>query len=557
MKPSYFAVATVCACAVSCFGAPKKAELVSPKVFEGDLPALSSTYNKAAFADYSAGKLKEAYNALINSKYYSLVDKFGKDWPLDLKMFFADNTELRNEFVSTLCDDDNTEQVFAILAKIYNAFPEKFAKYPRLAVAIAVVFDTPPPNEWPHAQVSDKILPRKFPEPEKAFETIVGLREKGRFLFATEKLSVRELKFVVAALSDENDIKWVQQKISTTLANIPKLYPSITYDKKRLDNKQFDWTYGNYKLSTIKEFGGICTDQAYYTSEVAKRKGVPAFILSGAGTDGGHAWVAYMKAPGNWNFNVGRYEDSRFVTGTTYDPQTWKKASDHDLGAMCEGFYNLEKYRNNMVCTAFAKEYLATEDYVQAEKCAFAAVKFDDRNAETWNILIKSYKARKAADNDIIKLYAQAMKGFTAKYPDIDAAFRRELMQYLIDLERFDDARRLSTSIIIKTRQARPDIAMSFARMELESAIAEDSADKLNSSYKRLLGVFKNDGLIAFSNLSIPIFNALLKKQKFDECLGLLEISRKVLKPQKESLLETEIDSVKSQIEGFKIKHNG
>ncbi|MDY6069195.1 MAG: hypothetical protein SPI34_05690, partial [Opitutales bacterium] len=72
-----------------------------------------------------------------------------------------------------------------------------------------------------------------------------------------------------------------------------------------------------------------------------------------------------------------------------------------------------------------------------------------------------------------------------------------------------------------------------------------------------LLGVFKNDGLIAFSNLSIPIFNALLKKQKFDECLSLLEISRKVLKPQKESLLETEIDSVKSQIEGFKIKHNG
>ena len=151
----------------------------------------------------------------------------------------------------------------------------------------------------------------------------------------------------------------------------------------------------------------------------------------------------------------------------------------------------------------------------------------------------------------------QAQTVATAKYPDIDAAFRRELMQYLIDLGRFDDARRLSTSIIIKTRQARPDIAMSFARMELESAIAEDSADKLNSSYKRLLGVFKNDGLIAFSNLSIPIFNALLKKQKFDECLSLLEISRKVLKPQKESLLETEIDSVKSQIEGFKIKHNG
>lgn len=414
------------------------------------------------------------------------------------------------------------------------------------------MFDTPPPKIWPHAQVSEKYLPRKFPAPAEAFAGWKAARDRGRLLFQFERMSLDELKYLVASLATSEDRQWAQKSISINASNIGKLYSSVAYNYSRITAKQYDWNGSDYRLKTIRETGGICTDQAYFAAEAAKARGVPAFIFAGAGADGFHAWTAAMKKPGSWEFGIGRYEGARYVTGTTIDPQTWEIASDHDLESLREGFRNGAKYRENELHTIFAEKFLKSGDYSSAEKSARKALSLDKRNAKTWRILIDALQ-KSGDEKKVLSALDEAVKAFF-KYPDIDAEFRRELISKLKAASKEDEARKLSTSIILKTKSSRPDIAMSFARAELEGDIASGEAEKLATSYKRLLGVFKSDAAMSATGITIPIINALLKKGKIDETDEIMKITRQTLKTSRDSTLTQLLDNIDRQLSVIKSK---
>jgi hypothetical protein len=77
-----------------------------------------------------------------------------------------------------------------------------------------------------------------------------------------------------------------------------------------------------------------------------------------AGNNGNHAWVGFLDNRGRWDFTVGRYEESKFVTGITFDPQTWDPPTDHQLAMMSERFRINPKFRISRVHTVFSGEYL-------------------------------------------------------------------------------------------------------------------------------------------------------------------------------------------------------
>lgn len=523
----------------------------SAAAFFGASPNLateSRKYAKEALEEYGGKKFAEAYAKLVVSKYFSNLAKFGKNIEPEIRAKLLASPELLDDFVSVLSPEDDAVKVYDILANIAKSSPEKFAKYPKLAIAVAVVFDTPPPKDWPHGQVSEKLLPRKLPDPVARFNQIVDMRERGKFLLPTEKMSIEELKYLVPSAATEDDAQWAQKSVSVSLSNLPKLYPSIAYDHGRLNRKQFDWNGEDYRLKTIKTKGGICVDQAYYTMEVAKARGVPAFILSGAGSDGFHAWVAYMQRPGAWNFSVGRYENARFVTGKTYDPQTWKDATDHALESLREGFRNGAKYRLSEIHCAFADVFAKQNDYEKSLACAKAAVVAEPRNADAWNKIFAYLEKLGKSEREICQNYEFAVKAFS-KYPDTDAEFRRKLADLYRKNGDISAAKRLTTSIILKTKNARPDIAMEFARRELELDIQEGTAEKLLTTYKRLLGTFKNDSAVAIGGITIPIINTVLKSDKYAAARDLMKATRQVLKPSKDSLIKPTLDDIDRQLE--------
>lgn len=536
--------------------AQKSADLfdeTSAKSFFEASPNLSveaRKFRKLALEAYEDGKIQDASDKITAAEYFENLAKFGKSLPPDLRIYLLASPDLLEEFISQISPKDKMDKVFEILAKINKVSAEQFRKYPRLAMAIALVFDTNPPKTWPHGQVSETLLPRILPDPAAHFATLVSMREKGKFLIPTEKLSIEEAKYLVASIASNEDREWAQKSVSVSLSNIPKLYPSINYAKIRLDQKMFDWTGDDYRLKSIKAKGGICTDQSYYTAEVSKARGVPAFIFSGAGSDGFHAWVGYMQKPGMWNFGVGRYENARFVTGHTLDPQTWENATDHALESMREGFRNGVKYKTSEIHVVFAKFFLSNGEFQKAGDAAKAAVMSDARNAEAWNTTIAALEKLGKKQAEICAVYESALRAFS-KYPDIDADFRKRLIKLYRDADNPAAARKLTTSIILKNKGNRPDIAMEFARSELELDIAEGNADKLFSSYKRLLSTFKSDSAVALNGIAIPIINAVLKTDKFESSRELLKITKQVLKPAKDSLVKKAVDDIEGQLDNI------
>ena len=522
----------------------------SAKAFFAGSPNLKTQvddYIKSARADYSNNDFETAAKKMYIAKFFDVLAKSENSASEELKFEILANTEFLKDFVMQLSPKDDLKKAFEILSNIQKASPEKFSKYRNLAGAIAIVFDTPAPDNWPHAQVSKELLPRTLPEPVEAFNKIVDSRERGKFLLHTEKLSIEELKYLVASVSTDEDKQYAQKSISVNLANIAKLYSSVKYDTPRLNAKQFDWNGSDYRLKTIKSVGGICTDQSYFTTEVAKAKGVPAFIFTGAGSDGYHAWVAYMQKSGSWNFSVGRYQNARFVTGKTIDPQTWETATDHQLNAMSEGFRDGPKYALSEIHSMFAKYFFENNEYKRAEDASKKSIVADQRNSDAWETLIASLENSNRPVPEIVKMYESAIKAF-GKYPDIDAQFRRKCMDLLLSNGNKDGVRKLTSSMIIKTKANRPDIAMEFARRELQLEIKEGTNDKIISAYKRLLNPFKNDPAMAIEGITIPIINSVLNTDKFASASDIIKTTRQLFKSAKDATIKANLDNLEEQV---------
>ena len=529
--------------------------LDSAKAFFEASPNLNESakeFKNKAISIYENGDTESAAELLADSKYFEILDKFGKKLSDEQKAYFLANSDVLQEFITILSPLDNLEQSFSILSDIWNIDSgASFVKFSRLALAIAIVFDSKPYLNWPHSQVNEEILPRALPNHVDAFNMWIEQRQKRRLIFPIERLSIEELKYLVASLANNEDREWVQRSVPVSIGNVEKLYYSVPYATERITAKAYNWTGTDYRLKTIRDTGGICTDQAYFTAEVAKCSGIPAFIFTGAGKDGFHAWAAYMVRPGVWNFDVGRYKESRFVTGRTVDPQTWNHATDHALESLREGFRRNVKYRSNQVHTMFAQIYFDDGNFDKAEAAARAAISQDSRNIDSWKMLIAASEKLNKNEVQIRSLYDNAIKAFS-KYPDVDAALRKILIKSYNESGKEEMAQKLTTSIIIKTKASRPDIAMSFARAELEFGIATNSAQRLYSSYKRLLSNFKKDGAMAVEGIFIPIEIQLLNVQKIDEGLEVLKITRQVLKPEKNSTIAANIDSIENQLNAIK-----
>ena len=499
---------------------------------------------------YEANDLSSAIN---NHSAATLLAHLGESASVleaDLLAYFFSNQIFLNEFASVLSPKDKLPQVFKILNDIWKASPEDFKAFPNLAVAISIVFDCPPPTQWPHGQVSESALPRKFQSATDAFKMWVSDRRRGKLMLKTEALTIEELKFMVASVATRSEREWAQRALAVNAASIAKLYPSIKYDYQRLNSKQFSWQGKSYTLENIKNEGGICTDQSYYTSEVAKAKGVPAFIFSGAGADGFHAWVAYMLKSGKWNFSVGRYASGNYVTGTTIDPQTWETASSHSLESLREAFRRSQKFRVNEIHTAFASRYLSNNDIAKAKKAIELAIKSDSRNFTSWQIFLDIAKAQND-EKAIDKVCYDAMKAFS-RSPDNDAFFRIKMIERLNERGKKADSRKLSNAFVIKNKNNRPDLSMFFARMELLADIKENDVKKLRSSYKRVFNVFKGNLAMTLDGLVIPVLQTLVAEGKTDKVNEIVEQTRQVIKKSKDESIASNFERVLAAFQNAK-----
>ena len=179
---------------------------------------------------------------------------------------------LHRSFSSMVSPCDLLTNSFDILNELQARYPQKFPAYANLALAIALVYDVPPPPNWPHGQVSAAQLPRKLPDPAAAFAFWVHADETGLTLRPLSRLPADELKFVVDAVAPAAELEWAQQHIHSPVQNadLGELYRMVRYRVDRVQQGQYSWPEASYDLPTILAKGGICVDQAYFAGEVGK-----------------------------------------------------------------------------------------------------------------------------------------------------------------------------------------------------------------------------------------------------------------------------------------------
>ena len=431
--------------------------------------------------------------------------------PGGLKAFLLSDIDLSREFFSLYSSYDNLIEAFGILAALYEKFPGHFQKYARLAIALTLVYDVPPPPGWPHFQVSSATLARGLPEPAEAFDYWVRLNESRQTPYDLSLLSAGRLIFLVDTPAGFDEMHWARTAVVRSMEKFAEVYDMVHYRQDRVGAGQFIWPGQDYALKSIFEEGGICVDQAYFAAQVGKAHGVPTLIFRGAGLDGRHAWFGFMPEMDSWEFDGGRQGETRYVTGYAFDPQTWRNISDHELAFLSEGFHESYYYEKSVFHSNFAAEYLELHAPELAIEAAERALKYESRNGMAWEAVLIATEETSDDPRSYETVLRRAAWAFR-RYPDLEAAYRNRVSESLADRGNLSLARRERDIVATKNRADRTDLSITQAVETLRLSMSQDPlSGQLRTFRVIILQMGKNGGMDLFDRIVRPFVAHLLK----------------------------------------------
>lgn len=490
------------------------------------------------------GAVREAGvgHAAMAEGYVYRGGTLGQRWSREMKRSLLLSETRSREFFATVSPLDNPMRVMAILADIAAAYPEEFGRRFPLALAIAVVFDVPPPPGWPHYQVGVELLPRRLADPVASFAFWVEQDAAGNLLVPLGRLTAGELRFVVDAAVSFEELRWAQRNVRQRLGDFDEVYALVAYRMDRVEQERWNWTGGDYRLATILAEGGICVDQAFFAAQAGKAKGIPTLMFRGAGLDGRHAWFGYRENERSWRLDAGRQPDQGLVTGLAHDPQTWGDLSDHELRFLTEGFRRLPAYRQARVHEDFAGEFLAAGKPSEARDAARRALALEPRLLTAWRTLVVAVELAGGTPTQVDSQLRLAAAAFEA-YPDL----RVEFVQRLADrLRARGDGTRADAEIAETLRQnrgGRVDLAVEQARARLDASMATEPLSVQVQVFQQLLAAHGRRGGVAFfDRLALPFAQRLLQAGHIAEARTVFASTQKVLRAPAGSQLARELD---------------
>ncbi len=471
----------------------------------------------------------------------------------ELQGWLIGNAAFSADFFAVLSPVDFTPRVLEILQELHRPDPALFKTYAQLALAIAVVHDVPPPPIWPHGQVTAEALPRRLTEPAAAFAWWTKQDRAGKTQHKLARLGADDLKFVVDAAAPAAELEWAQGAWSHPLGQLPAAYKTIRYRTDRVTAGTFVWPGRTYRLAEILATGGICSDQAYFATQVGKARGVPTLLIYGAGNDGRHAWFGYLDANQKWQLDAGRYAEQRFVTGHALDPQTWREFSDHELTFLTERFRELPAFRQSRVHGLLAAEYLAQGQGRAAGAAARKAVSYERRNREAWETLIAAARHEGRDAKTIEALLREAALAFQ-RYPDLEAVFVNRTAESLRARGETSAAEAEVRRIANKGKlTGRADLSVQQARDSVRRAIATQPLQEQVRAYNSAVDNYgRGAGIGFFDEVVVGFVEHLLNLGQKAEARRALERARSALKVEPGSQIATEFERLAGVIQAAK-----
>jgi hypothetical protein len=477
--------------------------------------------------------------------YYSIPEYLrGKDEFIEVYKEIGQDVELCRQFLGALHPNDNKGQAFEVLRTLYTNYREDVQKYPRLAVAISIVFDQDFPRDWPHHQVSTLALPKPLSGPEEIFKYYVQAEKDQDLEYKLNDLSVGELKFMVDHRLPVSELTWAQKNVKDKISKFDKVFSSIRYDYSRLDTSQYDWPHENYNLASIKALGGICVDQAYFAAMAGKALGIPTLYFTGQGAGGGHAWFGYLRNEGKWETDCGRYENQNYPSGNALDPQTWTPITDSELKQLAEA--RGRDRQQFLVKQIIGWADLNTDQDYYREILQEAKRILPD-NAEVWKYEAY-YLDKKGTEEEKMEFYQSWISNFSRE-TDLKVFAQQKLIEIYQNAGEQDRVNKLRDEMLRDNRKSRFDVGIGVGAEILLEKVDAGKWDEADAEYKKLVRKFDaQGGGNLFYVLVRPYFKVCLDAGEKERAKDALNYVISKMDVESGSILDKEIQTLQNQL---------
>ena len=459
---------------------------------------------------------------------------------------FADlgkNPELVRGYLENITSEDLRAEALQILTQMQAHAPQEVKDLPRLAVALALVFDQPFPRNWPHSQVLASAVPQERIDPVARLREMAQLQSKRRYAFDLPDLTVSELKFLVDHPLPESEMEWARKNVTTSRSSFDKVFPGIRYDLARLQAGVMTWPYPNYRLADIKEKGGICVDQGYFAAMAGKGRGLPTLFFTGQGDSGGHAWFGYLDAPGRWVTDCGKYAEENYPVGNALDPQTWKPITDTELIFLAKGRERSEGYRQAKLWT----DYATAMGPEEGRKFVEAALALQPEFLAAWTT--QSGWLEKGGDPQAREEFWNSFVKRFARYPDLRVLGQEKLLELAKAKGDTQLAKNLERQILVQNRIKRFDLSIGATASQVGEKIEAGDWAGAETAYRQALREFKGQsGGHLFYGLVAPFVETALAEGQGKAAKNALQEAKRVLKPGRGTLVAQALNQLEVQV---------
>jgi tetratricopeptide (TPR) repeat protein len=332
------------------------------------------------------------------------------DWLLSEPDFAA-------SLLDAFCAEDSPAEAFHVMAKLKKEFGERrMMRFPGLAIAHAVVWDGKKSVLPPSGSGIKDQQPVDF---EAADSFGYYLSNAPKMKFDLSRMSYEAALFLACAEAAPAERLWAVARFNPS-ESMDDIYNALEYDEGFLYGKPKKIEGHSFTLPNLLKVGGVCLERAYFAANVARAWGIPAVWITGRGERGGHAWAGYIQ-PGvsgrySWELGCGRYEEDRYYTGATHDPQTGKEVNDYQIAMRTKGCsLSAEKRRASKAYVCLAQVLEKSDNVSLAQSALDQAIKNNSFNLDAWNGVCRLSEAGKCDVQYADRVMGEALKRFSSE----------------------------------------------------------------------------------------------------------------------------------------------
>ncbi|GAA5482714.1 hypothetical protein [Haloferula sargassicola] len=304
--------------------------------------------------------------------------------------------------------EDREDRVLEIWSELWgrDREPENRNHYANLALALALIYDqsggVPKAQDPQHAT----------PDLEYRYRWLRDQSEAGKLTESCKDRPVRELVRVVDFNISLEEAEWVHKHISGPPSQCGNEYDDIEYLMERAVNGLNP--YDSYSLEQIKKHGGICADQAHYSVNAAKVRGIAAMVTGGTGDRGAHAWISYMPGPHEW----AHHADQGITNGYIHCSQRDARMPERQLVMESERDFDPDRRVPALIGVGLAKVAMELGKYDVARSQLAAGEKAAGLNLELWQAEAALLE-ESGASAEVWQDFIQRLEREYRDYPDV------------------------------------------------------------------------------------------------------------------------------------------